>query len=53
MKFEIKDTSISSIKRIIIYSGNSSDDSIGYKVELKDLSSLYASLRDIFKNVGE
>lgn len=53
MKFEIKDTTNSGVKRLIIYNGSLSDESIGYKVELKDLNTLYSLLRDIFKNVGE
>ena len=53
MKFEIKDSTIPNVKRLIIYIGDSYDESIGYKVQLKDLNSLYSLLRDIFKNVGE
>ena len=50
MRFEIKNTQVENIKRLILYTGDDIDESIGYKVERKDLNILYTILRDLFKD---
>ena len=51
MKFEIKNTENNDTKRFIIYREDTmNNDSIGYKVERKDLYVLYSQLKEIFRN---
>ncbi len=51
MTFEVANTQVESVKRLIIYREDTmNNDSIGYKVDKKDLYALYSQLKELFRN---
>jgi hypothetical protein len=50
-QFEVKNTDVSTTKRLIIYESNDQETSVGYKVNKQELYQLYTVLKEMFKDL--